>query len=231
LYYFIEFMLSIQSDKSAWWKALILCFVSALCNALLSYLVSNAAKIPLYLDTVFTAAICFSCGLLPGLLTCIINILLIPLRYKFIYALPSALAFPELFFSLCVVAEILLICFFMKRIKKQETAFHESPSLQSFISLTPLLLTLVALACIAVSITGGIIDFILTYRQTSRPYFPEDTFKIGLLQNNLPLLTSAILSRIPINIVDRFFVVFGGFGIGLLFRKLLTAKAQNITTG
>jgi hypothetical protein len=174
---------------------------------------------------VFTAAICFSCGLLPGFLTGVIfKLLLIPFRYKFIYGLPVAMAFPEVIFTFCIIAEILLICFFMKRIKKQADAFHESPSLQSFISLTPLLLTLVALACIVVSVTGGVIDFILSYNSTSRPYFPEDTFKIGLLQNNVPLLTSDILSRIPINIVDRFFVVFGGFGISLLYRKFLKTE-------
>jgi hypothetical protein len=212
--------------RPVWWKVLSLCIVSALCNACLSYLVSNAAKVPLYLDTVFTAAICFAFGLLPGLLTCVFNLLLIPLRYKFIYGLPAALAFPELFFTICVVAEIILICFFMKRIKKQEDAFHEKPSLQAFIGLSPFLLTLVAVDCIVVSFTGGVIDFILSYNSTSRPYFPEDTFKIGLLQNNVPLLTSAILSRIPINIVDRFFVVFGGFGIGLLFRKLLITQLR-----
>jgi hypothetical protein len=211
-----------ESCRPAWWKVLILCVVSALCNVLLSYTVGNIVKIPLYLDTVFTAAVCFSCGLLPGLLTgAIINPLLIPLRYKFIFALPVTSAYPEIIFTLCTVAEIFLICFFMKKIREKESAFHEKPSLQAVIGLSPLRMTLVAIDCILISITGGIIDFILTQASAPRPYFPEDTFKLGLLRNNVPLLASGILSRIPINIVDRFFVIFGGFGIALLYRKWL----------
>jgi hypothetical protein len=35
----------------------------------------------------------------------------------------------------------------------------------------------------------------------------------------MPVLAAAVLSRIPINIVDRFIVVFGGYGISLLYRK------------
>jgi energy-coupling factor transport system substrate-specific component len=37
----------------------------------------------------------------------------------------------------------------------------------------------------------------------------------------MPLLPTTILSHIPINIIDRFIVIFGGFGISLLYRKWL----------
>jgi hypothetical protein len=53
-------------------------------------------------------------------------------------------------------------------------------------------------------------------------YSFEDTFELGLLRNNVPVLAAAILSRIPINIVDRFFAIFGGYGLSLLFRRLIT---------
>ena len=42
--------------------------------------------------------------------------------------------------------------------------------------------------------------------------------KIGLLQNHVPLLAAKIMSRIPVNIVDRFIVVFGGFLVSILIR-------------
>jgi hypothetical protein len=44
---------------------------------------------------------------------------------------------------------------------------------------------------------------------------------MGLLRNNVPVLATSILSRIPINIIDRFIAVFGGYGISLIFRKWL----------
>jgi hypothetical protein len=93
--------------------------------------------------------------------------------------------------------------------------------LNSFIGVGTGLLLLVALDCIAVSITGGIIDFILHLNSAPRTFSPEDTFKLGLLQNNVPVLATSILSRIPINIIDRFIAVFGGYGISVLFRKWL----------
>ncbi|MDR1900104.1 MAG: hypothetical protein LBQ55_08860 [Treponema sp.] len=43
---------------------------------------------------------------------------------------------------------------------------------------------------------------------------------MGLLRNRLPLLAAAVLSRIPVNIIDRFITIFGGYGLGLLLRKI-----------
>ncbi len=80
---------------------------------------------------------------------------------------------------------------------------------------------IVAFDCIVVSVTGGIIDFFFTLFSAPKAFYPEDSFKLGLLRNNVPLLASTILSRIPINIVDRFFIIFGGYGVSLLYRKIL----------
>jgi len=35
----------------------------------------------------------------------------------------------------------------------------------------------------------------------------------------LLVLAAAMLSRIPINIVDRFIAIFGGYGISIVYRK------------
>jgi hypothetical protein len=48
---------------------------------------------------------------------------------------------------------------------------------------------------------------------------PHTFFKLGLMRNRLPLLAVDILSRIPVNIVDRFITAFGGYGLGLLFHR------------
>ena len=210
------------ANKPSCWKMLALCIASALGNWMLSHFVFQVARLPLYLDTVFTAAACFSLGLWPGLFTGpFLGLVTTIIWYQFILG-QIELAWTSAVFTLCIVAEVLLICFFCKKLlRTHEAAFLAKPSLPSFIALAPLLLTLVALACIVVSITGGLIDFALTLFTTLRPQFPEDAFKLGLLRNNMTVLASAILSRIPINIVDRFFVIFGGYGISLLYRKWL----------
>ena len=209
------------------YKIIILCTISALGNWFLSHLVFTVAGLPLYLDTVFTAAVCFSLGLVPGLIAGpILGLATTLIRYHFVLG-QVELAGASALFTLCIAAEVVLICLFHKKIlAKEEAPFLAAPSLVSFIAMTPLLLSLAALACIVVSVTGGIIDFTLTQFSTPRPIFPEDTFKLGLLRNNMPVLSSAIFSRIPINIVDRFFVILGGYGISLLYRKILRGSTD-----
>ena len=95
--------------------------------------------------------------------------------------------------------------------------------INSFIGIFARLLILYILCCLAISVLGGIIDFFF-HGIWSNPklYFSaEDTFKIGLLRNGIPVLAMDILSRIPVNIVDRFIVVFGGYFISRLFVRFI----------
>jgi hypothetical protein len=201
-------------------KILILCVVSAIGNAALCHLVTNVANVPLYMDTMFTIAVCFSAGLLAGALT---GAVLSPLCFyfvtRYILGLSVELSVARNIYLICIVVEVVLVCLFYSRMKAKEAFFLEKPSLNSFIGVGTELLVLVALDCIAVSIAGGIIDFVLTLNAAPRTLSPEDTFKMGLLRNNVPILATSIISRIPINIIDRFIAVFGGYGISLLFRK------------
>ena len=207
-------------------KIIILCAVSAVCNAALSHFVINLARLPLYQDTVFTIAMCFSAGLFAGFLTGAFSCFFISFV---VYGYILGIFLPRVgyLFYACVIVEVLLVCFFHGKMKKREEVFLQKPSLQSFIYIAPLLLGLAALDCIAVSITGGIIDFTLTSLNVPRSISPEDTFKLGLLWNNVPLLSASILSRIPINIVDRFIAIFGGYGVSLLFRKWIINGKEN----
>jgi energy-coupling factor transport system substrate-specific component len=200
------------------WKIIILCALSAVCNAALSHFAINVARLPLYQDTVFTIAMCFSAGLFAGLLTGAFSCFCIAFV---VYGYILGNFFPGVgyIFYICVIVEVLLVCFFHNKMKEREVVFLQKPSMQSFVFVAPLLLELVAFDCIAVSITGGIIDYALVIHQVPRGISPEDTFKLGLLWNDVPLLAAAILSRIPINIVDRFIAICGGYGISLLFRK------------
>jgi hypothetical protein len=118
-----------------------------------------------------------------------------------------------------------LVFFFHKKIKPKESVFLEKPSFLSFTRIAALLLALIAADCIVISVTGGIIDVIMTSFSIARIHFPEDTFKLGLLRGNMPLLPAAILSRVPINIVDRFIAVFVGYGLSLLWKNLMRKKS------
>jgi len=208
------------------WKILVLCIVSAVCNEALSRFILNVARLPLYLDTVFTVAMCFSAGLSAGILTGLFFLFCSSFVSMYILGLSFSKVATSYLFFVCIIVEVLLVCFLHGKIKKKEDVFLKSPSMQLFIGFAPLLLGLVALDCIALSITGGIIDFSITSFSMPRFPYPEDTFKLALLRSNMPLLATAVLSRIPINIVDRFIAVFGGYGVSLLYRKWINYKKE-----
>jgi hypothetical protein len=209
------------TEVASIWKIALLCLVSGLLNTLISYFINGVCGLPLYFDTLFTAAVCFSAGLVPALITAVLLPVFTTFEYIYLMNLEIETAWWTYLFVLCVIFDVLLIFSFRNKIKPLDSSFRKSPSLYVFIGLSPLLMLIVALDCVGVSVRGGIIDFFLTLHKAPKAFYPEDTFKLGLLRNNVPLLASAILSRIPINIVDRFFVIFGGYGVSLLYRKII----------
>ena len=201
-------------------KILILCIVSAFGNAAFRYFINGMANIPLYVDTVFTAAMCFYAGLVPGLLTAVLSSVFFSLVYVFLQGFPAQNVWMVNVFIICVILEVLTVWLYRKKMKPSETAFLENPCIDSFINIPIHLLILAFIACLTVSIAGGIIDSVFNHFNIIRSPGPNANFKMVLLRNDVTYLAAAILSRIPINIVDRFIVVFGGFGISILYRKI-----------
>ena len=181
-------------------KILLLCILAAGANYVVSTLV---LRVPLFLDTLFSAAICFTLGLWPALLTALITQVLTCIRESSI---------TPIFFILCSIAELLLIY------RLNPARSKTTPSLAG--TFAGLLLLYIA-SCIVISVLGGVIDFVYhNVLANSKLYFsPEDTFKISLALNETPALLMNILSRIPVNIVDRFIVIFGGFFISRGLKK------------
>jgi hypothetical protein len=194
----------------------LLCALAAGANYLVNNICVYYLKIPLYLDTIFNAAVCFSAGLLPGLITA-------GLSYTALAARDSGFH-P---FVLCSVAEVLLVW----RLKPSPSELslanivnitEAERKRDSLVSVIARLMLLYIAASLAVSILGGIIDFI-TYNvlSNSKIFFSaEDAFKIGFLKSNIHPLAVNIMSRIPVNMVDRFIVIFGGYGVAVLYRKI-----------
>jgi hypothetical protein len=202
-------------------------------NAACGALVSGVLGLSLYLDTVFTIAVTFSFGLLPGLLTGVVFYPSYGILRNIILNSGADIFWAANAFTLCTVSEILLVWMFRSRIAPElgrDMGLPQRPGrfvpagesfLSSFIGIAAQLMLLAALDCVLISISGGLVDFVLyTLLASSRGPYPEDIFKLSLFRNNAPFLAAAILSRIPINIVDRFIAVFAGYGISLLYRKI-----------
>jgi len=213
-------------------KIIALCLVSAFANAAFSFIISGLLRVPLYADTVFTAAMCFTAGMSAGIITgAFLSPLFFFIVYKFIINVSLDVALLRNVFIICILAEIFLICYFYKKIKTREAVFLEKLAgkqdiLFAFIPVAVQLLLLFVLDCIVISVLGGIIEFVINQFSVPWKYSPSDIFKLGLLRNNAPVLAAGILSQIPINIVDRFIVIFGGYGISLIFRKWLSVNGK-----
>jgi hypothetical protein len=191
-----------------------LCVLAMMANRALSDIVS-ALKLPLFLDTVFTCALSFAGGPVPGIVVAALT----SIDIIFFRALRT---WP---FLLCSLAEVLLICLLRPGRPRRPLSPAWGPGhkkMASFINTFTALLILYVAACIAVSVLGGIIDYVLysVLVENKTLYSPEDTFKIGLLRSGPPIVIVNILSRIPINIVDRFVVIFGGFSLSLPLGKI-----------
>ncbi|GHV04309.1 hypothetical protein FACS189485_09410 [Spirochaetia bacterium] len=195
-------------------KVLAICVLAVGANFLLSYLSVKILHLSLFLDTVFTCAVAFAAGTLPGLFTAILTTLIGSLL----------LGYPSVWdnlFALCAIAEVLLIGGFRFLLSRRENSglADERPTL---ISTASALLLLYISTCMIVSLLGGLIDFTITVglETADNAVHPHTFFKLGLMRNRLPLLAADILSRIPVNIVDRFITAFGGYGLGMLAIRL-----------
>ena len=175
-------------------KIIFLCILAAGANFVVSTLV---LKVPLFLDTLFSAAVCFAVGLWPALLTALLTQAATCIRESSI---------TPFMFIFCSIAEMLLICWLNPAKAKTTT---------SLASIFAGLLLLYIASDITISVMGGLIDFIYhsVLSHTKLYFSPEDTFKISLSLSGTPALAMDILSRIPVNLVVRFIVIFGGFFI------------------
>jgi len=202
-------------------KIAVLCVLAVLMNLLLSSFVMNFLRFPLFLDTVFTAAIAFAFGLIPGIITAF-----------FTWFLPCAFYSGFNFYVLCSFAEVFLICTIKSSAvnipdfsQREWTAASKEKIAASYTALISKLFLLYVLCAITISVLGGVVDYV-THLFLERHYFSvDDIFKHGLFMNNLPVLAVNILSRIPVNIVDRFIVIFGGYFVSRGLVKFLKNSA------
>jgi hypothetical protein len=199
----------------------VLCVLAAEANYFIN-VIARGLKIPLFLDTLFSCVLAFAAGPAAGIMATVFTVLHISVIR----------GIGHWSFAFCGLAEVLLICLLKPRVPSAGIPrgergaagrwFLPGGAAASFISAFASLLILYAASCVTVSVMGGITDFILyeVLAENKLYYSPEDTFKIGFLRGGSPVMLTNILSRIPINIVDRFIVIFGGFSLSLLAGRI-----------
>ena len=197
--YFGKFMFS----KKSLGLTLILCVVGAALNFAVSLFAAKGIKIPLFLDTIFTIAILFYCGILPAAIT------------AFITSIPSSLVVHAPFYILFFICSVVIILI-TDKIMKYNSKNNNS------IKLTILYLILAALLSgFASSIIGGIIHTsgLILFPNKIEEIVTEK-FVLSLFSKNGSLLLSSILGRVPSTCIDRIVSNIAGWGVYQLMLKV-----------
>ena len=196
----------------------VFCIAGALLNMIVYKVFISMMGLPLYLDTIFTITVTFIYGpvwgVLTGALTNITSISVYGLEYYL--------------FALCNIAAALITWFFIRLFPREldlrmNVVYTSLPLYQagssrlsahlSAVMDRVIVLTLLSFAlCLAMSILGGCISvFIGLFKAAAvNPAAVQTMF-----HRNIPMLLNEILSRVPINIIDRLISSFAAFGVAL----------------
>ena len=178
-------------------------------NFLFNHLVSFVIEVPLFLDTVGTIAITFAFGWIPGSICAILTTLVDSIICDYFLQLPCL-------YVLCSLMAVGITQVF-------KTHIYNTSSFGIRIAY---LFILSILMCILISVMGGIIDSLcITFSSyefdhpVASDYFKPNFFQIGFSQ-----LGTNIVSRLPVNIIDRPLTVFGAYGAVELCKKIRQNK-------
>jgi hypothetical protein len=187
--------------------SLLLCIAGAALNVSLSHLNGSVLHLPLFIDTLFTIALTLSRGLFWGILTGVLT----HLGNNIIFSLE----WPIYFYTLCSIVSALITALFI-RLFPGELGFQRHSTLKNVMDRVIVLLMLSFTLCIVMSLQGGLTAALIESLGSSGTTGPELLFKLTLLRRSLPLVGVEILSRIPLNVIDRLVSVFGAYGVAAL---------------
>lgn len=188
-------------------KKLLFFILSILCG-FLDYLICDLVawvnQLPLFCDTIFIMALSFFAGPWWGVLA--------GFFYHLIdFALHRTMELGHLFMLCHFLAALTAGYFKILFIKKSDSRFL------LFVKLNILVIVL----CLVMSVSGGIISYILNNIEAYNKASSQTDFLTFLWQNkfNSKLLLQ-IAVRIPVNIADRFICTFAAWGVYLGAKKL-----------
>jgi hypothetical protein len=162
----------------------------------------------MFMDTLFTLGITFFAGPFWGCITA----LLTPLSSILVYDIQRGL------YVLCSISGVFLAWFFRRRYHLLEEGGSDDYGAFHLVSI---LLILSLYMCILMSVSGGLIAWIISvfWPVSNQAISPESYYKLGMLLNQYPALLAEIISRFPVNIPDRLLSVYGAYGFALLLKK------------
>lgn len=194
-------------------KTGLICIIAEVMNFLTTFIFYQTLKIPLFFDTIFTVAVVFYSGLVPGLVVSIV--------YNVINSLiwVSRTGFFDPFILMYGICGILIV------ISTWIIARHKE-DFKISVPITLLYLLLISLfSSICSIITSGIIDFFhYKYYEITDMMNPIKNFTESFVYQHFSLLASCILAQIPISFLDRLIATFTGYGVYKLCDKYIERR-------
>jgi energy-coupling factor transport system substrate-specific component len=181
---------------------LFIIFAGIVCNMAIKELAHIYPNNPLYMDSIGTVAATLCGGLVPGLLTGLLS----NLAYCALAIVTHRASDCQPIFALCSMGTALAVYLFTRKKNKGLPVLD--------LALLAVIVTLVN------SVIGGLIS---TFFFAGFDHYPSDYLVAGLLIQDVPVLMATILSRIPLNVLDKSVAVFAGYGLFLLARKFHVA--------
>ncbi len=180
-------------------------FVAGILDFATATFFQNVLHVPLFFDTIFLMAVLFLYGPLPALFSYVVNVICACLKLVILYGKNDYVYL----FTLSAVTIILVTWLF---IRKKE-------NLEKGVNITFLyILSAAVCAALACSVVSGIISyFTFSLNVESGPF---DKIIFAFSGDQMGVLASCIVGRIPITILDRIIATFAGFGISVAFRKI-----------
>ena len=197
------------------WKRVVYLILSLLCG-LLDYFICDFVAwvnhLPLFCDTIFIMTLSFLAGPWWGVLAGVFY-------HLFDYLLNPSLELGHLFI-ICHFLAALTAGYFKRWFIKDEAS-----NMAVFIRLIVLSLVM----CLVMSVSGGVISFILNNMEAYNAASSQTDFLSFLWQSKISSrLLLEIVVRIPVNIADRFICVFAAYGTST---PLLLAASSSNTSG
>ena len=183
-------------------RTFVICILAVILNFFTAFVCCSKLHFPLFLDTIFTVAVLFYCGLFPAVL--------VQVSYNIINSL--VWTYNTGFFDVCILMYTvcgMLIVFSSWIIARRKEEFEIS------LSVTLLYLLLIAMISSACSvIAGGVIDYFhLMYYDIPDKVNPIKKFTEGFVRQEYGLFVSCIVAQIPVSFADRIVSTFAGYGV------------------
>jgi len=189
--------------------------------------------IPLYMDTILTISITLAFGLVWGAFCGTLTNVISHTIWGWSWG--------GYLYALCNIATAFItwiFCRYFQRELLEKTPdvliqpAQKSSKLSKIMDKVIILLLLSFSLCLAMSILGGLITaFILRFNPSnSEEVIISALLSATMFDQNAPTIIKEIISRIPVNIIDRSISAFAGYGISLLIYRFFKTSVFEKST-